>query len=184
MSKYRIVITGGGASGKSSIIEYLLENGFCAIREAAREQIRLSLENNSRALPWDDIFAFSKNVQHQMIQDYDKFPESNYCFYDRCLLDVLSYLLLDGHEPYRELLNDIEKHNYFNTVFILPPWKDIFTKDEERVEDFEQTVLAFEMIKKTYQNQGYEVVEIPKGTIANRVKFIFEELVKRGVYVQ
>ncbi len=183
MAKHKIVITGGGGSGKSSLIEYFISHHFCAIREAAREQIRLSLEQDSKALPWDDIFAFSRNVQTQMLLDYNKFPDSEFCFFDRCLLDVLSYLHLDSLMPYPELLADIEKHAYFKTVFILPPWKEIFTKDDERMEDFDETVRAFEMIKQTYQAYGYEPVEIPFGSIEQRAQFILDELKKQGLDV-
>jgi len=183
MAKHKIVITGGGGSGKSSLIEYFIAQGFCAIREAAREQIRISLEQNSHALPWDDIFAFSRNVQTQMLQDYNKFPNSDFCFYDRCLLDVLSYLHLDQSQPYPELLTDIEKHKYFKTVFILPPWKEIFTKDDERMEEFDETVRAFDMIKQTYTSHGYEPIEIPFGTIEQRAAFILNELKKQGLHV-
>jgi predicted ATPase len=183
MAKHRIVITGGGGSGKSSLIEFLIQKGYCAIREAAREQIRLSLERNSNALPWEDIVAFSELVHNQMILDYHKFPESQYCFYDRGLLDVLSYLRLDGREAYPELKKAIDAHSYFNTVFILPPWREIFTTDDERMEDFEQTVAAFEMIRKTYRDFGYEVVEIPKDTIERRADFILEQIQLRGIHV-
>ena len=183
MADNRIVITGGGGSGKSSLIEYFINNGYCAIREAAREQIRVGLELGNGALPWEDILAFSKNVQAQMLSDFNKFPDHSYCFYDRCLLDVLSYLHLDGREAYQELSEAIQEKRYFHTVFALPPWKEIFTKDDERMEDFEETVRAFETITETYKNNGYEIVEIPFGTIPQRAYFIFEELKKRGLDV-
>lgn len=182
MAKHRIVITGGGGSGKSSLIEYFIENGYCAIREAAREQIRLSLEQNSRALPWDDILEFSYRVQAQMLLDYNLFPDAHFCFYDRCLLDVLSYLHLDGKEGYPTLEDDIENHPYFEKVFVLPPWRDIFTQDDERTESFEDTVRAYDTIKLTYQSKDYEVVEIPQGTIEERATFILEELRKMGIH--
>lgn len=184
MAKHKIVITGGGGSGKSSLIEYLIYNGYCAIREAAREQIRISIDANSRALPWDNVFAFSRMVQAQMLLDYDKFPESDFCFYDRCLLDVLSYLNLEKLSPYPELLADVKKFYYFKTVFILPPWKEIFTKDDERMEEFDETVRAFEMITMTYQAHGYTTVEIPFGTIEQRVQFIFDQLKIKGLHVE
>jgi predicted ATPase len=183
MAKHKIVITGGGGSGKSSLIEYFIAQGFCAIREAAREQIRISLEQHSNALPWDDILAFSQKVQAQMLLDYQKYPDSEFCFFDRCLLDVLSYLKLDNYPPYPELLADIQNYKYFKTVFILPPWQEIFTKDEERTEDFEETVRAFDRIKNTYQEYGYEPVEIPPGTIEQRALFILDYLKKNGLDV-
>ena len=183
MAKHRIVITGGGGSGKSSLIEHFISQKICAIREAAREQIRVSLEQKSSALPWEDVVAFSKNVQAQMLLDYSKYPESNFCFYDRCLLDVLAYLRMDDKDAYPGLMEDIEKHKYFPVVFILPPWKEIFRNDTERMEDFEETVRAYEVIRETYSLQGYQVVEIPKGSIEQRAQFIFVELAKWGIHV-
>lgn len=181
MSKNHVVITGGGGSGKSSLIEFFIAQGYCAVREAARDQIRLSLEQNSDALPWADITAFSKNVQQQMLKDYELFPESTFCFYDRCLLDVLSYLIKDNIPAYDSLLVDIEKYRYYSTVFVLPPWKDIFTKDNERTEDFDDTVMAFQVIKKTYEQNGYKVVEVSKVSVLERAEFILNYLHQHGI---
>jgi predicted ATPase len=181
MPKNHVVITGGGGSGKSSLIEYFIAQGFCAVREAAREQIRLSLEQNSNALPWDDIIAFSINVQKQMITDYALFPEATFCFYDRCLLDVLSYLVKDDIPAYDSLLSDIEKYRYYPTVFVLPPWQEIFTKDNERTEDFDDTITAFQVIKETYEANGYKMVELPKVSVEERAEFILTYLKEYGI---
>ncbi len=183
MPKHRIVITGGGGSGKSSLIEYFIAHGFSAMREVAREQIRISLENNSRALPWDDILAFSENVQAQMVLDFHAFPEAEYAFYDRCLLDVLSYLVLDKRPYYPSLNQAIENHRYFEQVFILPPWQEIFTKDDERMEDFEDTIKAYDVIKETYEAHGYQVVELPKASVESRVEFILNHLKSHGIEI-
>lgn len=183
MPKNRIVITGGGGSGKSSLIEYFIAHGFNAMREVAREQIRISLENNSNALPWEDIQTFSENVQAQMVLDFHAFPEAEYTFYDRCLLDVLSYLILDKRPSYTSLMRDIENHRYFDHVFILPPWKEIFTKDDERMEDFEETIKAYDVIKYTYEDNGYQVVELPKTSVEARVQFILNYLKNLGVEI-
>lgn len=183
MPKHRIVITGGGGSGKSSLIEYFIAHGFNAMREVAREQIRISLENNSRALPWDDIQAFSENVQAQMVLDFHAFPDAEYAFYDRCLLDVLSYLILDKRESYVSLNHDIGNHRYFDQVFILPPWREIFTKDDERMEDFEETIKVHDVIKETYQAHGYQVVELPKTSVEARVEFILNHLKSHGIEI-
>jgi predicted ATPase len=181
MPKNHVVITGGGGSGKSSLIEYFIAQGYCAVREAAREQIRLSFEQNSDALPWADIIAFSKNVQQQMVEDYELLPEATFCFYDRCLLDVLSYILKDDISAYDSLLLDIEKHRYYPTVFVLPPWQEIFTKDNERTEDFEDTIVAFDVIKHTYESNGYEIVELPKVSVEGRAAFILNHLKEHGI---
>jgi predicted ATPase len=94
---------------------------------------------------------------------------------------VLSYLVIDDVEAYPSLLSDIEAHRYYSKVFILPPWKEIFTKDDERMEDFESTFAAFETIKATYEKFGYAVIELPKVSIEERVDFILSHLKADGI---
>lgn len=173
-SKKRIVLTGGGGTGKSTIIDELINRGFCAHREVAREVIRESLEKGSNALPWDDVVAFSLKVQDKMLLDYHNKENKSICFFDRCLLDVKAYLELDNFPIYAELDNAIAQHPYYKDVFVLPPWRQIFENDEERMEGFEESVRAFNQIKQTYISHGYNIIEVPVGTNSQRVDFIID----------
>lgn len=172
--KTRIVLTGGGGTGKSTIIDELISRGFCAHKEVAREVIRESLEIGSDALPWDNIVAFSLKVQEKMLLDYHNKENKSICFFDRCLLDVKAYLELDDFPIYAELDEVIENHPYYKNVFVLPPWREIFENDEERIEDFEESVRAFNQIKQTYISHGYTIIEVPVGTNSQRVDFIVD----------
>lgn len=170
----RIVLTGGGGTGKSTIIDELKKRGYCAHKEVAREVIRESLENGSDALPWDNILSFSFKVQERMLIDYLNIENKSICFFDRCLLDVKAYLELDDIPVYPELDVAIEKHPYYKDVFVLPPWREIFENDEERMEGFEESVRAFNQIKETYLSHGYNIIEVPVGSNSQRVDFIIE----------
>ena len=65
---------------------------------------------------------------------------------------------------------------YENLVFYTPIWEDIFSNDEERKEDIEQAKMIEENIKNSYLKFGYNLIEIPKGTISERVNFILSKL--------
>jgi len=172
----RIVLTGGGGSGKSTIIEELINQGYCAHREVAREIIRENLEIGSDALPWKDVTAFSLKVQMKMIEDYSNPSNKIICFFDRCLLDVKAYLELDKLSVYPELNEAIVQNPYYKDVFVFPPWREIFENDKERIEEFEASVNAFNQIIKTYQAHGYNVIEVPIGTSKQRVDFILNQI--------
>jgi predicted ATPase len=174
----RIVITGGGGSGKSSVIKALMKRGIVVFEEQSRQIIKQSLAQHSTALPWLDIVAFSRLVQNAMIADYAKAPKNKICFFDRSLCDVLAYLEKDNVTVYPDLLEDIEHYRYQNTVFIMPPWEEIFENDVERKESFGESVAAFEQLKKTYTDRGYRMLEIPKIGIEKRVNFILSSLSK------
>lgn len=170
--KNRVVITGGGGSGKSSVINALMDRGICVFEEQSRQIIKQSLDTKSNALPWKDVTSFSYLVQEAMKKDYAKAPQSDLCFYDRCLCDVMAYLEKDHLEVYSSLLEDIANYRYHDFVFIMPPWKEIFENDVERKETFEDSVLAFEQLENTYTKMGYTMIETPKGAIEERVNFI------------
>lgn len=176
--KNRIVITGGGGSGKSSVIQSLMEKGLCVFEEQSRQIIKQSLLNNSDALPWKDILEFSNLVQNAMINDYPKAPKKDLCFFDRSLCDIMAYLEKDNIEVYPALKEAISTYRYHESVFIMPPWQEIFENDIERVESFEASVHAFKQLKETYEKNGYTIIEIPKGKIKERVDFILQKVAK------
>ena len=61
-------------------------------------------------------------------------------------------------------------------LFLLPPWELIFTQDTERFETFSQAKEIYMQLKETYSNLGYQVIEVPIGTVEKRVEFILKSL--------
>ena len=66
--------------------------------------------------------------------------------------------------------------NKYDAVFLLPPWKAIFTSDNERYENFEQSETIHSHLADTYTKYGYNLIEVPFGTIKERVNFILQTL--------
>ena len=66
-------------------------------------------------------------------------------------------------------------HKY-NHAFLLPPWEAIYEYDNERLESFEEAVKIHDTLEKVYKNLGYEITEVPYGTIEKRIKFIINNL--------
>jgi predicted ATPase len=174
---YRIVLTGGGGSGKSTLVNELKKSGFSAFPEVAREVIRKNLALGSDALPWKDVVSFSRDVQEGMMRDYNLAGNQGIYFFDRCLLDVKAYLELGNITVYPELEDFIATHIYYPKVFVAPPWRAIFEQDDERMETFEEAQKAHDQLTETYRQQGYELVELPLVSPAERVQFIRQKLV-------
>jgi len=64
----------------------------------------------------------------------------------------------------------------YDAVFLLPPWEGIYLKDNERYESFDQAVLIYQFLLRGYQKYGYNITEVPIGTIAERIHFILAHL--------
>ena len=48
--------------------------------------------------------------------------------------------------------------------------------DEARYENFEQAKLIFNHLIETYETYGYQLIQVPYGTVEERIQFIFSQL--------
>ena len=175
-SNNRIVITGAPGSGKTSLVEKLEQQGYCCEHEIARDLIREALEKDSEALPWKNLAAFSRNVLYARVGQHVRVAEQTRCFFDRGIPDVLAYMCKDKltiPESFYELAGE---YRYHKRVFITPPWEAIYANDAERKESFEQAQSVHVFLEQTYQGLGYELVELPKVSIEERVAFLLDSI--------
>ena len=172
---HKIVICGAPATGKSSLIQHLSSKGFNTFEEVSREIIQDQIANKSNAVPWEDLNAFSKLVLAGRIQHF-KAANNELQFFDRGLPDSSAYYFLSNLTVPSEIDQACRLHRYNQKVFICPPWKEIYCTDNERKESFEDVLKLHNAIKEAYLRYGYEVCEIPKGSLEERFQFISQEL--------
>src|SRR5690606_12657530 len=67
----------------------------------------------------------------------------------------------------------------YKKIFILPPWEDIYVTDAERKQTWQEALETFESMKNDYEKYGYEVIEVRRLTLAERVQFIEKNISKR-----
>jgi predicted ATPase len=51
---------------------------------------------------------------------------------------------------------------------------EIFATDTERKQDFAEAVRTYEALKLVYTECGYELIEIPRVPVADRVRFVLD----------
>jgi predicted ATPase len=100
-------------------------------------------------------------------------------FFDRGVPDVLGYLRLMNLPAPAHMHNAAIKFRYNRTVFIAPPWREIFRQDRERKQDFDEAVRTYEALAATYTTLDYHLVELPRLSIEDRVLFILDQLSDR-----
>lgn len=172
----RIAITGGPGTGKSSLIDALRKEGYSCFEEFSRTVIQESLDTNSDVLPWKNLPAFSEAVFHARVEQYHSPARSGLYFYDRTTIDSIAYLQMRDSSIPHEWLNWIAEHRYHQRAFITPPWPEIYTQDEERMETLEEMQELHEQLMHTYASHGYEMIEVPRLSIEERVSWIKGQL--------
>jgi predicted ATPase len=69
-----------------------------------------------------------------------------------------------------------ERLRYHEKVFMMPPWPEIFSNDDERKHSFEDALSSNATLLRTYEHFGYQLVLVPKLDVAARADFVLNRL--------
>lgn len=179
MQKQIIVIIGGPGTGKTTIIEGLVDKGHCCYPEISREVTLEAKKQGIEQLFLEKPLLFSELLlEGRKKQFHNALDEAHeVVFIDRGIPDVLAYMHYIGDSYPATFDNACREHQY-SKIFLLPPWEEIYISDDARYENFEQAKLIYTHLVETYQNYGYKLIEVPKDTMDNRILFILDEISK------
>jgi predicted ATPase len=170
-----LVLTGGPGSGKSTLIDAFERAGFSRSLEAGRGIIQDQVDIGGPAVPWHDRVLFAELMLCWEMRSYRMAEQqTGSVFFDRGVPDVVGYLRLSKLPvpAYFEKAAEIFRYNH--RVFMAPPWQEIFQQDRERKQDFNEAARTYEVLAETYQAFGYELIELPRVPVAERVRFVLQ----------
>jgi predicted ATPase len=171
------MVSGGPGAGKTTLLAELQKLDYSTAPEVARQIIQEQVKSGGDALPWADREAYTRLMLQRSIESYiehAKLPGP--IFFDRGILDTLCYARLIGLADASAIQDACWKYRYAPLVFLAPPWKEIYTTDEERKQDFAHAVQTFESMAEVYEEYGYESVMLPKTSPAARAEFVLQTI--------
>ena len=77
---------------------------------------------------------------------------------------------------YPAIFIEKSKQYIYDKVFHFSPWKDIHETDNERYETFEETKAIDVFLMKSYLDLGYNIIDVPFGSIDERTNFVLNSL--------
>lgn len=166
----RVVISGCSGGGKSTLIEALSHQGYQTITEAGRRVVRDQLARGGEGLPWKNSHVFAQQCLVLGKHDYNTSHSDKITFFDRSIIDIAAYL--DRLDSSNHLIELVANYPYHNKVFLVPPWRDIFTHDDARRHSYEDAIAEYEDLHRAYGVLGYSNIIIPRTTVAERVRFV------------
>jgi len=171
------VFTGGPGAGKTTLVEALKARTYATTEEAGRGVIRDEMQRGGDGLPWIDRERFAELMFEWEMRSYRQAERrSGPVFFDRGLPDTIGYLRLEDMEVPAWMEEEALRLRYHPRVFVAPPWREIYSGDEERRQSWEVAVRTFEMMSETYADLGYELVELPRMPVAERADFVVAAL--------
>lgn len=177
LQKQIVVIIGGPGTGKTTIIDGLITKGYCCYPEISREVTMEAKKQGIEQLFLENPLLFSELLLEGRKKQYQNAIAEPHqvVFLDRGIPDVLAYMHYIG-DSYPAFFDQACREHIYSKIFILPPWEEIYVSDDERYENFEQAKLIYNHLTETYQTYGYPLIEVPKGTVEERIDFILKQL--------
>ncbi len=168
------VITGGPSTGKTTVINLLMERGYKTTIEHARHYID-TMKEEGRTV--EEIRAnkrkFQLGVLDMQIEQEAELSPSETVFLDRAIPDAMAYYRFLKLE-YDKILLDAMKEVAYKKIFILDRLP--FVNDYARTEDEQAQKLIHQLIIEVYQSLEFPVVFVPVISPDERVEFILKNL--------
>jgi predicted ATPase len=177
-----IVISGCSSGGKSTLITELSKMGYAVFHEVATEIVKDQRAVNGNITPWKNPGAFCKLLIEKSIEDFYRAKamtdvREQLIFFDRSYLEGIRYYKMlhsIAANKYDYLIDDLR---YFSTVYMTPPWEEIYCQNEERKHSFQKSVDDFGGLLSFYPKCGYKTIELPKVDVRRRVQFMLSSIV-------
>lgn len=165
------ILTGAPGTGKTAILNGLRARIRC-VDEPAREVLAHQRSVGGDGLPDRNPSRF---VDLLLRRSIDKHAEARAwgcaVLFDRGVPDCIAYARYLGTDP-TPSIRAAGEHRYDRSVLVLRPWAEIYGTDDERKMTFEATLRFQRHIDACYREAGYQLVEVPRGSIQDRVEFI------------
>jgi len=171
-----VIISGCSGGGKSTLLAELRQRGHAVVEEPGRRILRDEIRTGGGRLPWVDKIAFLRRILAVALEDHEEVTKAGNerVFFDRGFIDAAAALEELTGESLLSRLS--QTYRYHESVFLAPPWPEIYLQDEERRHGFEAALREFERLQRAYPALGYRVLLLPKTGVAERADFVLNTL--------
>ena len=154
----------GGSSGQDVPVH---------ARQLVQEQTRIG----GNATPWRDPIKFRELLLSRSIYIFEQVSERNRpVFFDRGIPEVVGYARFLRVPVPAHHRAAVALYRYASTVFVTPPWREIYENDKERRQTWADAVADCRVNVEAYAEAGYRLIDVPKAPVAERVAFILERV--------
>jgi predicted ATPase len=166
----RSILTGAPGTGKTAMLDALV--GIRRVPEPAREVLAEERASGGAGTPDRDPALFVALLLQRSIGKHEAAEVGDGpVLFDRGVPDCIAYAVLLGVDP-SPSVRASEVHRYRREVFLLEPWEEIYSTDDERRMSFADTHGFHAALVDAYGGAGYDLVVVPRGPVEDRANFV------------
>ncbi|WP_299674486.1 AAA family ATPase [uncultured Roseobacter sp.] len=169
MSRF-VLISGCSGGGKSTLLTALAARGHAVVPEPGRRVLAVGGPK-----PLEDMTGFATAALQMAQQDLTaQAAQDGWVFFDRGVIDAAVALAHCTGTPVAQHLPG--PRAYHRTVFLAPPWPEIYRQDAARQHGFDAACAEYERLSTALPALGYDTVLLPKASPETRVDVILDHL--------
>ena len=165
---FRSVITGGPGTVKSTLLQEFAVTEIETFPEVARVILQAP---GGMAMRLERPKAFAEAMFEAELQAWNAAPVGP-SLYDRGFPDIAGFLQLEGLIIPAALERACREFRYNGPVFRAPPWREIYTPDEERIQDWDAALASDAAVSSAWAHYGYQLIDLPIASVSERVDFV------------
>jgi predicted ATPase len=171
----RVIITGAPGVGKTTLLSALANLGYATVPESARAVI---VERRARGeTPRPDPATFAREVfRRDKLKHDTTLQDERLVFFDRSAVESLGSMHEASPLAEADLMKELAALSFHRTVFVLPPWEEIYQTDSERDHTFAHALRVHHSLLSWYQRCGFLVHEVPRARVEDRVQHLLHAL--------
>jgi len=169
----KIVLIGGPGTGKSTVLNELNKLGYQCMPEISREVTLQAQKEGIEQLFLTKPLLFSEKLLEGREKQYLDAEKStaNTIFFDRGIPSIHAYMRYFKTD-FPAIFLEKSKQHIYTKVFQFLTWEKIYISDNERYETFEESTAISSFLNKAYTELGYDIINVPFGTVKERCDFI------------
>ena len=170
-----VVITGAPGAGKTTLLGELASRGYRTVPESARAIIA---ERRAAGLsPRPEPETFAREILRRDSEKYGAVADAgDWVFFDRSAVEAIAMVNEARPLDQTALGTALAQLSFYRTVFVLPPWRDIYTTDAERDHTFEHAERVHAALMRWYAKCGYTAHVLPCLPVKERAHHVLQAL--------
>lgn len=169
------ILTGAPGVGKTTLIKELQTQEVLCVCEPAREILAEQRKINGVGIPEINPMKFTELLLDYSIKTFKESSEKSVTIFDRGVADTVAYAELFKID-FKLFEKAAETYRFNKIVFVLSPWSEIYSTDDERKMTYNATVKFHELFLKVYRRLGYELIIVPQEPTQKRADFVLGKI--------